>query len=309
MTWLRPSAAAPLAIVFGMMVLAFSDNFIHLVAERMSVWQYHALRSAMILPMIAAAMLALGLGSTLWPKRPGAVFTRSALTIASLMLYFAAIPAVSVSLAAAGLFTSPIFVTIFSVLVFGERIGPRRVAGLVLGFAGVCMVLEIGTQPLRAMAIAPMIGGALYALNIIWTRRYCQQETTGALAFWNMAMFLLVGAVGMLVTPWLGGVIGHLEGTGFATLPVQALDQTGLWVVFGMGIAGAVGMVFLAYGYRGAESTFAALFDFSFLFWVPIFAWLIHRETLSPSVGAGMALIVIAGALALTGVSRDDAVA
>ena len=168
------------------------------------------------------------------------------------------------------------------------------------------MVLEIGTQPLRAMAIAPMIGGALYALNIIWTRRYCQQETTGSLAFWNMAMFLAVGLAGMLATPWLGDLIGHLEGTAFATMPMQSLDQTGLMIVLGMGAAGAVGMVCLAYGYRGAESTFAALFDFSFLFWIPIFAWLINRETVSLSVGTGMALIVVAGVLALTGVNRSE---
>ena len=65
-------------------------------------------------------------------------------------------------------------------------------------------------------------------------------------------------------------------------------------------------MVCLAYGYRGAESTFAALFDFSFLFWIPIFAWLINRETVSLSVGTGMALIVVAGVLALTGVNRSE---
>lgn len=298
---LRPSIAAPFAIVLGMMVLAFSDNFIGPVADRMSVWQYHALRAALILPAIAVAMIVLGIGRSLWPKRPGAVFLRSAFTIASLMLYFAAIPAVSVSLAAAGLFTSPIFVTIISVLVFGERIGLRRIAGLVLGFAGVCLVLQIGTQPVRAMAVAPMIGGVLYAMNIIWTRRYCQGETTGALAFWNMAMFLVVGSVGMLATPWLADMIGHLEGTGFATMPIQGLDQTGLLIVLGMGVAGAIGMVCLAYGYRSAESTYAALFDFSFLFWVPTFAWLIHNETLSMSVGAGMGLIVVAGILGLTG--------
>ncbi len=41
------------------------------------------------------------------------------------------------------------------------------------------------------------------------------------------------------------------------------------------------------------------LFDFAFLFWAPLFAWLIWGEGLSARMAAGMALIVIAGALAL----------
>ncbi len=301
---MRDSLIAPAAIVTGMLVLAISDNFISLVAERMSVWQYHAVRAAMVLPVMAGAMVLLGMGRSLWPRRPAAVFARSAFSISALLLYFSAIPAVSVSLAAAGLFTSPIFVVLISVLAFGERVGPRRIAGLVLGFAGVCLVLQIGTEPLRAMAIAPMIGGALYALNIIWTRRYCQEETAGALAFWNMAMFLLAGTIGMALTPWLSGAVGHLEGTGFAVMPVQDMDWTAIAIVGALGAAGGTGMVLLAIGYRGADSTFAALFDFSFLFWVPLFAWILHGDVLSWPVLSGMILIVVAGALALTGFHR-----
>ncbi|MEO1492959.1 MAG: DMT family transporter [Pseudomonadota bacterium] len=293
-----------MAIVTGMLVLGFSDNFIYLVAERMSVWQYHAVRAALVLPVMAAVMAVLGMGRSLWPKRPAAVLMRSVFSISALLLYFSAIPAVSVSLAAAGLFTSPIFVTLISILAFGERIGPRRIAGLVVGFAGVCLVLQIGTEPLRAMAIAPMIGGALYALNIIWTRRYCQQETAGALAFWNMSVFCAAGLAGMLATPWLAGLVGHLDGADFAVMPVQAMDLEALAIIACLGVAAGLGMVLLAIGYRGAESTYAALFDFSFLFWVPLFAWFIHGETLTWTVTIGMILIVLAGILALSGARR-----
>jgi hypothetical protein len=58
-------SSAPLSIVTAMLVLAISDNFIALIAERMSVWQFHAMRSAIIMPLIAIAMLALGQARTL----------------------------------------------------------------------------------------------------------------------------------------------------------------------------------------------------------------------------------------------------
>ncbi len=305
---MHPRLITPLTIILGMMVLAFSDNFIALVSERMSVWQFHSLRAALVLPFMALAMAVIGQAQSIWVQRPGAVALRSFFTIAALMLYFAAIPAVGVSLAAAGLFTSPVFVLILSALIFGERVGWRRITGVILGSVGVCLVLEIATQPIRAMSLAPMLGGLFYALNIIWTRRYCQQETAGALAFWNMSMFLIIGTLGMVLTPWIAETIGHLEGTKFAAMPLQVPTKDDVVTVGLLGIAGATGLVLLAIGYRSAPATYSALFDFSFLFWIPLFAWFLHSETLTAPVAGGMVLIVAAGLLALSGADERKVV-
>ena len=304
---MRAGFVPPLCIVMAMMVLAISDNFIWMIADKMSVWQYHAMRAAMILPFMFLVMVLLGQAGSIRVKRPAAVAARAFFTVSALMLYFAAIPAVGVSLAAAGLFTSPIFVVLVSILVFREQVGWTRIVGMLLGFAGVCLVLEIATQPLRAMAIAPMLGGLLYGLNVIWTRRYCRQETPGALAFWNMAAFLLLGGVGVALTPWLAASLGQIQGSEFATMAPQVSSLVDLAIVAAMGLAGATGMVLLAKGYAEAPSTYAALFDYSFLFWVPLFAWILRGETLNPIVATGMLLIILAGALALGGGSREQA--
>ncbi|MFK7942283.1 MAG: EamA family transporter, partial [Paracoccaceae bacterium] len=119
------------------MALAISDNFIWMISDSMSVWQYHATRSAILLPLMALVLLPMGQFASLRVKRPGAVAARAIFTVTALILYFAAIPAVGVSLAAAGLFTSPIFVLLVSILVFREKVSWQRVAGMFLGFAGV----------------------------------------------------------------------------------------------------------------------------------------------------------------------------
>ena len=297
---MRAGLIPPLCIVTAMMVLAFSDNFIWMISDKMSVWQYHVMRSAMLLPIMAVVLVGVGQLRSVRVKRPGAVAMRATFSVVALMLYFAAIPAVGVSLAAAGLFTSPIFVVVISILVFREHVSWQRLLGMVLGFAGVCLVLEIGTEPLRAMAVAPMLGGLLYGLNVIWTRRYCRQETAGALAFWNMTAFMLLGALGVALTPALAGLVGGIEGTEFAIMPLQIPDMRDILIVGAMGLGGATGMVLLAKGYSSAPATYAALFDYSFLFWVPLFAWVLRAETLEPPIAAGMALIFGAGILAVS---------
>ncbi|MEM9141188.1 MAG: DMT family transporter, partial [Pseudomonadota bacterium] len=273
---MRTTLLPPLAIVTAMMLFAVGDNFVAEVSGDMSVWQFQASRSVLILPFMLIVMALVGQFASIRVKRPWAVAGRCFFSISALMLYFGAVPAVSVPLAAAGLFTSPIFVVIFSALFFGERVGIRRLIAMAIGFVGVCLVLEIATVPLQPMMLMPMLGGALYALSVIWTRRYCQQESAGALAVWSMTTFLIYGAVGMTLTPWIGAALDGIEGTAFLSHPPAWPEPYALWVILGIGAGAGTGMVLLAWGYRSVEATYAALFDYSFLVWGSLFAWLIH---------------------------------
>ncbi len=304
---MRQSLIAPLSITTGMLIFAFADNFVILIAERMGVWQYLATRSALVVPLMAAAYLVLGHGRLLRTTRSAAVAARVTFSVLALLLYFAAIPVVGVSMAAAGLFTSPVFVMVFSVVFFGERLGPRRILAAILGFAGVCLVLGIGKAPVSVLAIAPALGGASYALNVIWTRRYCRNETTSALAFWNLVGFLVLGAIGMAFMPVIGAALGGLEGSGFATMGWQTPHLSDLLLIFCMGVGAVGGVVFLVIGYQSAASTYAALFDFSFLFWATLFSWMLWGAQVETLQAAGMAMIVAAGVLALIGSQSQDA--
>ena len=75
----------------------------------------------------------------------------------------------------------------------------------------------------------------------------------------------------MALTAWIAAAVGHVEGMAFATIAVQPLDRGALLTVLALGGI-ALGMVLLARGYRGIDPAFAALFDFSFPFRVPLFA-------------------------------------
>lgn len=86
-----------------------------------------------------------------------------------------------------------------------------------------------------------------------------------------------------------------------------------LWIVGGMALVaagdnctplviehmGLTAAACQAIGYQSGESGAVALFDLSFLFWAPSLAWAFWGDTITPRMAAGMALIVIAGALAV----------
>jgi len=303
---MNPTTIGALWIVFGTSLIALSDNFVTGVSREVGLWQFHVLRSAMVIPVAALAALAMGQARSLRPVAPGPVIARSLFGTAGLLMYFAALPAVGIAQAAAGFFASPIWVVVFSALIFGERVGPRRIVGVVIGFAGVCLVLGVGAEPVKPMALVAVAGGACWALNVIWTRRYCLAESAVCLAVWQFLALFGAGLAGVVLAPWLGPLLADVPGTDFATMAWQPLAWATVGAVFLIGLAGITASGCMARGYQSGAASIMGLFDFSFLFWAPFFAWLVWGDVVSLRVAGGMGLIVIAGALAIWSGARAE---
>ena len=295
------------AVVAGSAAVAVSDNLVPLAAEDMGLWQLMVLRSLVALPVALAVAWAAGLAGTLAGRSLAAVAARSGLIVGALLLYFAALPAVGIALAAAGMFTSPIWIVLLSSLVLRERIGPYRLGALALGFAGVCLVLGVGSVPLEAVMLLPVCAGLLYGLNVMVTRSWCAGESSICLVTWQTVFFLGAGAVGLLVAPWLGRLVGEVPGTGFITMEPTAVTARGLGIAALIGLSGLLGGGLLATGYRLGRSSVVGLFDYSFLVWAPLFGWLIRGEALAARTVGGMALIALAGVLAMQAGRRMEA--
>jgi drug/metabolite transporter (DMT)-like permease len=214
---------------------------------------------------------------------------------------------VGIAQTAAGFFTAPIWVALISAAFFGESIGPRRILGVLIGFAGVCLVLEIGTRPLQPMALVAVAGGASWALNVIWVRRYCAAESAVCLAVWQFLVLFAAGLAGMALAPVLALAVAAVPGTEFATMPWQPVAWGTAGAVFLIGLAGITATGCMAQGYRMGASSVMGLFDFSFLVWAPLFAWLIWGDVVRPGMGLGMVLIMVAGALAIWSGARREA--
>jgi drug/metabolite transporter (DMT)-like permease len=149
------------------------------------------------------------------------------------------------------------------------------------------------------MALVAVTGGACWALSVIWTRRYCLAESAVCLAVWQFLAMFGAGLAGVVLVPWLGPVLAEVPGTDFATMAWQPLAWTTVGAVLLIGLAGITASGCMARGYQSGAASIMGLFDFSFLFWAPFFAWAIWGDLMSLRMAGGMGLIVIAGALAI----------
>lgn len=292
-----PASSRPLfgaaMIVSGMVLIGFIDNFVQVFADHAGLWQFHFLRSAIAIPTIF--VVAWIVGFRLKPTNWGGAMLRTVLIAASMLLYFGSLPMAPIAQVGAGIFTSPIWVLVFSTLLFRTAIGPRRILAVAIGFAGAMLILRPWESGFTIWSVVPIIAGALYALAMIATRRYCAEEPTLGL---NLLFFATLGAAGaagagvLQIAPqpdlaadasfFFQGWIWPLPPVAWGLLAMQALGSI-------------VAVLMLTKGYQSAETSLVIPFEYTFLISASVTAWLIFGEVIDQMTLIGMVLIVGAG--------------
>ncbi|MEM9717122.1 MAG: DMT family transporter [Pseudomonadota bacterium] len=289
-------------IIATALTISVQDVVFKLFSTNLTLWQIFALRGLMTVPMLVAIGYIRGTGFDVirsayrfWPLLRGMCLTMTFLA------FYAAIPFLSLSTVGAANYIAPIFVALLSAYVIKEAVGLWGWIGVILGFAGVIVLLQPGTDAFSPFALLPILGAAFYAIGHILTRTRCKDTPVEALALSLNTVMLLSGFVisGALIAlspnaglvedyPYLLGAWSAVTSTDWIVLAVLA----GFAVVLGMMLAGA---------YQMAPPATVATFEYSYLVFVA--AWDILFFDLIPTATTliGMAMIVGAGILVMRG--------
>ncbi len=281
------------AIVVYASVIGFTDNHVRMIAADAGLWQFHATRTAMTFALLAITAVPLGL--RLRPVKPWAVIARSALHGLAMLVYFGSLAFLPVAIAAAGLFTAPVFVLLISRFVYGERIGPYRIVAVALGFAGMVLMLGLGGgQALHLAALPPLAAGALYAMGNIATRRWCEGESPEVLTAGFFGMLGLFGLIGMMILEvWQPVAPAGMEGFVLRGA-VWPTDTFLLWT-FIQAAGSLLGVGMMVWAYQVADASRVSIFEYLTLPMSALWTWILWDEMLDLRAIAGMALIVVAG--------------
>ena len=206
------------------------------------------------------------------------------LTLLNVVLFFSlqtvAILELPSGLAAVLIYLQPVLVGVLASPLLGEALTRSRIAGLLLGFAGIVVVSAgafTGHASLLGVGYA-VTGALIWALGTIAFKRYATRVD----AWWAVAIPFLVGGVVLSV----GGAA--FEGT--------RIDWSGEFVVAFL-YASVIGTAMswsLWFGLVGSGEAGRAA---SYIFFVPLVSLAIGalflHETLGPSLLAGAALVVV----------------
>src|SRR5204863_9337590 len=113
---------AIIAILAVDLALSLGDALVKLLSGSFPLWQIFLLRSVIALPVLVAANRS---RTALWPQRPGWTALRSVMLVLMWIAYYVALPHVALAVAAAVLYTAPLFITLAAGVFNRERVDVR----------------------------------------------------------------------------------------------------------------------------------------------------------------------------------------
>ena len=239
-----------------------------------------------ILPVLVIYALRGELASAVRTGRPFGQLGRGMLSVCGMFTNFSALTRLPLADATAISFASPLITVALAAVILKERVRIYRWSAVVIGFAGVIVMLvphfDLGAYAGAAGAAAA--AGSLFAITsafcnagtVIQTRRLTQTETTSSIVFYFSLVCAIAGAL---------------------TLPFAWHSPTGreLTALIALGILGGLAHIFLTESYRFAAASVVAPFDYSAMLWALLLGYWLFGELPGTLVYVGASIVAGAG--------------
>lgn len=284
-------AHAPDRILAGVvLMLAFCllapllDVSAKLAAATIPVGQIVLARFAVQGVLMVPVMMAMGLSWRMPRRMVGLTVLRAVFLILSTYSFVAAISVMPVADALAIAFVSPFVLLILGRFLFGDEVGPRRIAASAVGFGGALLVIQPSLAAFGLVALWPLGTAFFFAFYMLATR--------GMRAMHPVAMQAQTSFAGVaIVLPVIGlSMLWEIP----TITPVMPAGIEWLWL-FGVGFWAAVSHMCMTYALRYAPSaTLAPLHYLEIVAAVALGYW-IFGDFPNPMTWAGIAVIMASG--------------
>lgn len=189
-----------LLVVVSGILLAIASAIGKQVVQELPPFQVAFARSFFMLVAMAPWLFRVGLAN-LTTRRPWLHIFRSFLSAVAVLAWFWALPRVPLADIAALEFTSPLWVFLAAILFLGEQSRLWRWGALVVGFAGVLIIVRPGFAEVSVGVIAVLASSVLFAANRILAKPLMRTDHPTTLIAWR-TVFLMLFMLGPALYVW-----------------------------------------------------------------------------------------------------------
>jgi drug/metabolite transporter (DMT)-like permease len=284
---MSPNLRGILLMVAAMGAFAVEDTFIKLASDELPVGQI----------LLLLGLSGIAIFGTLARRQGLAVIDRRALGGAMIMRnlgemlgtfgFITAIALAPLTIATAIFQVTPLAVTLAAAVLLREQVGWRRWTAVIVGFAGVLVVIRPWGEAFEPAALFALLGVLGLSARDIATRRIGRDVHTLQIVTWAMVAVALIGAI-------LLGISGGAQ-----------WPDAGEWgFLVGAGLVGAVAYWLLTEAMRSGEVSVVTPFRYSRLLFATLLGLLVFGEQLDLATVIGGAMVVGSG---LYGFARERA--
>jgi drug/metabolite transporter (DMT)-like permease len=174
-------------------------------------------------------------------------------------------------------FTVPILIALMSAPLLGEKLDTKRWAAILVGFAGVLMIVRPGSEAFHPAMLLSMANAVLYALFNMMTRKLAAYDAPETIQF-------------------LPAVVASIVLAPFALAAWESPQGWREWTLLClMGVFGGTGHYLLALAHRYAPASTLAPFLYQQILYMALFGYLVFGSVPDKAVWIGAAIVIVSG--------------
>lgn len=275
---------------------SLNDTAIKFLSTGYALHQVVLIRAIIAAALLLAIIVPLEGGfGVLKTRRIGMHLIRGFCVVFANMTFFIGLSVLPLADTVAVFFISPLIITALSVVILGEKVGPRRWLAVCAGLLGVVIMVRPGSDQFQIALLLPVLAAVAYAFLHILTRKIGATESAATMSVYIQLTFIVVsGVIGLALGQ------GQLAGKGgplfeFMLRGWSWPDTRDWWILGLLGVSSAFGGFFISQAYRLAQASVIAPLEYTAMPMAIIFGILFFDEWPELTSWIGMSLIIGAG--------------
>ncbi len=280
----------------ALLAFATQDTLVKSLSSTYPVMELLTLRTVVVVVLLIATGVWLYGPGIVKTNDPKPMLIRGVLAFFAFSSYYLALSQIPLADAAAIYMTAPLFVTLLSIPLLGERVGLHRWGAIVAGFVAVVVMLNPGSGVFRFTAILPLFSALCYAMIPIINRRIGYSQHVLTMSIYTTSSYLVFALISAAIIYLLpapddsSSLLGKMLLSRW--LAPSLIDFS---LIVASGIIFVFGLMSITHAYRVAAVSIVAPAEYSYLIWTSLLGLFVFNEFPGVRVILGSMVVVAAG--------------
>jgi drug/metabolite transporter (DMT)-like permease len=262
--------------LFAFALFAAHDVVVKFLGGQYSVFQIIFFSVLLSFPLVLLMLMRDATKGTLIPVHPWWSAARTVAIIITGSSAFYAFSAIPLAQVYAILFAAPLLITILSIPILGEKVGPHRWGAIIVGLAGVLVVIRPGATDLELGHFAAVAAAVCGAFASVIVRKIGRDERSAVLLLYPMmANFVAMGCL----LPFI-----------YKPMPIEHLGALGLISI----LAFTAGLLLIV-AYKASDAAIVAPMQYSQILWAAGYGAYFFGESNDRITWIGAGIIIASG--------------
>jgi drug/metabolite transporter (DMT)-like permease len=293
------------SLILSVLIFSLQDIAVKWIGGNYPVMEIVIFRTIVSLPFTLLFYRYEGHRGLPTTKRHKLEYIRGLFLFLSFTTYFMGLAALPLAEVSSIRNSAPLMITFLSVVLLGEKVGPRRWLALTVGFIGVLLIVRPGSVTFNMGSVFILIATLFYAFSIMLTRRLQSTDSSATMAYFSTFVYLIASIILAPLAIFVGELPNAHPSITFLFRAWAMPTLLDLGIMSGLGLVWAAGMYFMARGYSLALASVAAPFEYVALPIGVMLGFVIWHEVPTLATWMGAFLTIISGVYILYRDQKD----